>query len=334
MTPATGQTGQPIDGLSAEEQATFANGRKLFSKAWAAEGKAFFNSNSCLTCHSEPNFGGFSPSPFNHVFFVEDKKNPGGMGTFSWLEQNSGRLVGQRLPFGDYEVRKSQPLYGVGLLEAIPASEILKRADPSDANKDGVSGRALMVGDQIGRFGWKANVPSVLEFTKNAFHAEIGLTIGKGKGSNLLSADHVKTVSTMTRLLAPPQAKNVVEAGKELFMKIGCASCHTPELQTGDTDLPALKNKKIAPYSDMLLHDVARGKPTLTTSGIASRREYRTPPLWGIGSIDGPYFHDGSTKTLEEAVDRHEGEALSIRDKYRKLGATDKKLLLGFLKGL
>ncbi len=334
--PATvgGRLGQAVEGLTPEEQTAFSTGRRLFSKIWSAEGKAFFNSSSCVSCHSEPNFGGFSASPFNHVFFVEDKKNPGGMSTFSWLEQNNGRLVGQRLPFGDYEVRKPQQLYGIGLLEAVPESEILKAADPNDMNEDGISGRALMIDGKIGRFGWKANVPTISDFTKGAFKAEIGLTIGKGTGTNLLTEDGVNSVVTMTRLLAPPRAKAIEEAGKKMFDTVGCASCHTPQLRTGDSTLSALKNKLIEPYSDMLLHDVARGKPTLTTTGPANRREYRTAPLWGIGRISGPYFHDGSTKTLEEAVDRHEGEALSIRDKYRKLSASDKKLLLDFLKGL
>ncbi|MEQ1933428.1 MAG: di-heme oxidoredictase family protein [Fimbriimonadaceae bacterium] len=330
----TGEAGKPIDGLSAEEEASFAVGRKLFTKTWSAQGKAFFNSSACLNCHSEPNFGGFSSSPFNHVFFVEDKSNPSGMNTFSWLEQSNGRVVGQRLPFGDFEVRKPQSLYGLGLLEAVPESHLLSLADPSDKNKDGISGRALIVEGKVGRFGWKANVPSLLEFTKNAFKAELGLTIGKGTGSNLFTEDHVNSVTTMTRLLAPPRPKAIEEAGRAMFDKIGCAICHTPKLTTGDSDFPSLKNKVIEPYSDMLLHDVARGKPALTTSGPANRREFRTPPLWGIGRIQGPYFHDGSTKTLEEAVDRHEGEALSIRDKYRKLSASEKNSLLGFLKGL
>jgi CxxC motif-containing protein (DUF1111 family) len=329
-----GSLGDPIQGLTAEEQTAFNSGRPFFNRTWIAEGEIFFNSNSCLSCHRQPTSGGVTESPFNHVFFVPDAKDPSGFATFPWRVGKNGQVTGQRLPYGDYHTRRPQPMYGLGLLEAITDQSILALADPEDKNKDGISGRALMVDGKVGRFGWKANAPTIQTFTDNAFRLEIGLTKDKGRGGNLLTDQKIKAVADMIRFLAPPQPTKENAGGKATFMAIGCGSCHTPKLTTGANAWPSLSKREIEPYTDMLLHDLGPGPATTVKTGNAAKAEFRTAPLWGLGQVGGGFFHDGSTTTFEEAILRHEGEAMGVLKKYQALTRDKKDELILFLKGL
>ena len=123
------------------------------------------------------------------------------------------------------------------------------------------------------------------------------------------------------QLLAPLQPAAVEEKGRAIFEQVGCAGCHRPSL--GGVEL----------FSDLLLHDVAasnyRGIPTETSGG----REFRTPPLWGL-SRTGPWMHDGGAPTIEEAIYRHDGEALETRRRFEALPPADRLALLRFLDGL
>ncbi len=332
---AVDRAGEPIPNLSDAEKATFAAGKPAFNRVWSPHGNpGFFNGRSCVSCHQQPSFGGASDSPFNVVFFVPDAKEPTGFKPHPWLVFENGRPSGQRLPYGDYEVRRPMALYGLGLLEVVPIENILAKADPSDKNKDGISGRLIKVDDRYGRFGWRASTSTLAGFVRSAFETEMGLELGKGQGRNLLTPEIVHGVAETLRMLAPPKPRAVSEAGKLVFDRIGCAGCHTPTQQTGYSEYPALKDKVIAPYSDLLVHDVGRGKGSVATGPRLTKGEFRTAPLWGLGLTKGPYWHDGSTETLEDAVDRHEGEGLSARDKWRKLSKTDRDALLKFLRSL
>lgn len=332
--PVKGDMGGPIEGLTQEERSAYNAGRQPFNRTWIAEGEVFFNSNSCLSCHRQPTTGGVTESPFNHVFFVPDSKDPSGFATFPWRIGKNGQVTGQRLPYGDYHTRRPQPMYGLGLLEAVPDSTLLALADPEDKNKDGISGRSLMIDGKPGRFGWKANAVTIHTFTDNAFRLEIGLEKGKGRGGNLLTEERVTSVADMIRFLAPPQPTKENAAGKQTFLGIGCGSCHTPKLTTGETKWPSLNNREIEPYTDMLLHDLGPGPAKTTKSGKAAKGEFRTAPLWGVGQVGGGYFHDGSTTTMEEAILRHEGEAMGVTKKYKALSRKQKDDLILFLKGL
>ncbi|HMS55826.1 MAG TPA: di-heme oxidoredictase family protein, partial [Fimbriimonadaceae bacterium] len=229
--------------------------------------------------------------------------------------------------------RRAQPLYGLGLLEAVPAETIRAMADPDDKNKDGISGRFLTFEGRIGRFGWKANHPTIESFVMDAFLHELGVRPGEGAAI----PEVVRNVVMASRFMAPPKANRPTEQterGKQLFLKVGCGSCHTPTLKTGPASSPALENITIEAYSDMLLHDIGRGKELPTKPGQASRHEYRTPPLWGLGKLPPPFFHDHRAGTIEEAIDLHEGEALKVRDRYKALPREARLDVLAFLRSL
>lgn len=326
--------GGAVPGLTADEQSTFTVGRDIFRRTWQPHTE-YYNARSCFQCHREPSLGGASGSGFDVAFFMPDPGAPTGFKPFPWLRWK-GRPAGQRLPFGEFETRRPPALYGLGLLEAVPVEALLERADPSDTNKDGISGRLVKVDARYGRFGWRGSAPTVAAFVRGAFETEMGLRLNEGLADNQLSPEMVHLTADAVRFLAPPSPRPSAKssAGRLLFAKIGCASCHTPELKTGYSENSALKEKTIAPFSDMLLHDIARGKAPVETRPQVSVREFRTPPLWGLGLSPGPYFHDGSTGSIEDAVDRHEGESLGARDKWRALSKADREALLAFLRSL
>lgn len=333
--PVKGDLGGPIDGLSEAEMSAYRAGRPLFLRTWIAEGEVLSNSNSCLSCHRDPTVGGVSKSIFNNVFFVPDKVDPSGFKSYPFRVTKDGVVIGQRVPEGEFHSRRPQPVYGLGLLEAISDETLLALADPDDKNKDGISGRPLMVGNKIGRFGWKANSVTTESFVDSAFHAELGIAKGTGKGGHHLTAEKVQAVADMIELMAPPQPIKMNEAGKSVFMEIGCGSCHTPKMTTGaNGPWPSLNNREIEAYTDMLMHDLGPGPAKLTKGGQASPGEFRTPPLWGIGQVGGPFFHDGVTETFEDAIMRHEGEASGVLKKYKALSPQQKESVIQFLKGL
>ncbi|HEY0262667.1 MAG TPA: di-heme oxidoredictase family protein, partial [Chitinophagales bacterium] len=207
--------------------------------------------------------------------------------------------------------RLSPPMIGLGLLEAINESDILAKADETDADGDGISGKANYVWNyvtnapQLGRFGWKANEPSIFQQVAGAFNGDIGLTTSLFTSDGCTSAEHdcqaapngndstsnfevndyqLGVVVLYSQTLGVPARRNAkdatVLAGKKLFNDAGCAKCHTPSYTTGSHQVSSLSGQKIYPYTDLLLHDMgddlADGRPDYLASG----NEWRTPPLW------------------------------------------------------
>lgn len=322
--PVKGELGEPIVGLNDAEKEIYAKGRALFVRNWTGKKQSRFNAVACIFCHGEPTMGGFMSNSMHHLLFVPDENDPSGF-------RMVGRAMGRDIPEGSH-IRRSQPVYGLGLLEAVPEETLRKLADPEDKNKDGISGRYLEIDGKIGRYGWKANHPTVQFFTDKAFHGELGLDIGEGTDKNDLTREKADATGAMLSLLAPPLPTKAEPKGKDLFLKIGCGGCHTPKLVTGKGRFPSLENRVIEPYSDMLLHDLSEDPQV--TSGRASRYEFRTTPLWGVGEVDGSYMHDGASTTLEEAIARHGGEAKAVRARFNALGKNEKLSLIRFLKGL
>ena len=276
------------------------------------------------------------------------------------------------LAFGplDAEIRTSPRLapqvIGMGLLEAIPADEIMAAADPDDADGDGISGRANIVWDArlsapaLGRFGWKANVATVEQQAAGAFLGDIGVTsllhpdqnCPEGQtacaeaingGSPEIAENRLGMVTIYMRTLSVPAMRGAdteeVRAGAQLFEEFGCASCHTVTHQTGVTDIAALSEQTIHPYTDLLLHDMGEGLADGREDFGASGREWRTPPLWGIGLIDeinGERFllHDGRARTLAEAILWHGGEAEASKEEFRMADAKERTALIAFLEAL
>ncbi|MBB1381249.1 c-type cytochrome [Shewanella sp. SR41-2] len=229
--------------------------------------------------------------------------------------------------------RNGMPVFGLGLLEAIPEASILANVDADDSNKDDISGRANWVFDAIkaqngdstpvslGRFGWKANTPSVRVQSLGALRGDIGITnslfpdesivgtslhdsyltrtgfVDTGEdvnGAPEASAEFSDSVVFYAETLAVPARRNVdktaVREGARLFEQLNCSSCHTPSFVTktsGDIGgLPmseSLKGQTIYPFSDMLLHDMGEGLADGRPDFLADGNEWRTRPLWGIG---------------------------------------------------
>lgn len=263
--------------------------------------------------------------------------------------------------------RIAPPMIGLGLLEAIPSTRILSRADPHDIDHDGISGRANRVWDaekaktEIGRFGWKAGVPSVRQQSAAAFNGDMGLTtsmfgvdgctdiqadcrLAPDGGDSEVSDEILDFVVFYASNLAVPARRNVDHAavlhGKQLFYEAQCAACHTPEQRTGKSEnFPELAYQTIHPYTDLLLHDMGEGLADDRPDFLANGREWRTPPLWGIGlteAVSGhSYFlHDGRARNLLEAILWHDGEAAFAKQYVLSLNEEQRNVLLMFLESL
>jgi CxxC motif-containing protein (DUF1111 family) len=263
--------------------------------------------------------------------------------------------------------RVANQIIGLGLLEALPEAEILALADPDDADGDGISGRANYVWDvasgqlALGRFGWKANQPSLAQQTAAAFNGDMGISTPLFAGQNCadgqracleapdggqpeIAPDDFAKVVLYTSTLGVPARRNwddaQVLAGRRLFREIGCASCHTPQRQTGvHPRFDALSNQTIWPYTDLLLHDMGPGLADGRPDFLASGSEWRTPPLWGIGlipTVNGHsfYLHDGRARSLIEAVLWHGGEAEAARQRVLTLSKAERAALIAFLESL
>lgn len=289
--------------------------------------------------------------------------------TLRWIEftesYGDGDLVSMReprievrTPMGDFlppnvrfSYRQSAPIIGLGLLEAIPEATLRALADPDDADGDGISGRVNIVWDPehqrsvVGRFGWKANAPTLRVQVAGAFRHDIGMTsylFPEEDGSRDLNDqqldDTVFFVSTVGVPAAAPRDDRAF-AGKTLFRKYGCASCHVPTLMTGEHPIPELAHQRIHPYTDLLLHDVGDRLTDARPDFLAEGVEWRTPPLWGIGLTKlilpgATFLHDGRARTLEEAILWHGGEAMAAREAFRTAPRADREALIAFLETL
>jgi CxxC motif-containing protein (DUF1111 family) len=249
-------------------------------------------------------------------------------------------------------LRIPPPVFGLGLLEAIPEQTIRDLADPDDKNRDGISGRINEVWDGVsrslvmGRFGLKANNPNLLQQTAAAYVNDMGVTnplFPEADRSTDIdqktlddTAFYVRTLAVPGRtLLDDPQ----VQQGETLFAQAHCAVCHISELKTGTYEVSALANQTIHPYTDLLLHDMGSGLADNRPDFQATGTEWRTPALWGIGLTQtvlpyASYLHDGRARTLEEAILWHGGEAEQSKEAFRKMSGRDRQSLVRFLKSL
>jgi CxxC motif-containing protein (DUF1111 family) len=270
--------------------------------------------------------------------------------------------------------RIADQLVGMGLLQAVPEATILSFIDANDSNHDGITGKANYVWDVehqqtvLGRFGWKANEPTVRQQVAGALSNDIGITTPIFPAASLygleitlygnlpngsdttgepeLPEPFFTNTVFYTEALAVPQRRNwtdaTVQHGKALFFQSGCVTCHRAQMVTGTfADVPLLSNQTIHPYTDLLLHDMgadlADGRPDYLASGS----EWRTAPLWGIGLVslvnnnNGLFLmHDGRARTIEEAILWHGGEALNSKNAFMKLSKADRTALIKFVNDL
>ena len=270
--------------------------------------------------------------------------------------------------------RIANQMIGLGLVEQIHAADIVKLADPDDEDGDGITGKPSVVKDgqtgklALGRFGWKASAASIRDQSGGAFAGDIGISNSAAPSNTgdcteaqtaCLAAPHgeqdrlgeteapdpvLDLVVFYSRNLAVPARRDVgnanVLAGKKLFYELGCTGCHTPKFVTRrDATQKGLQFQLIWPYSDFLLHDMGEGLADGMQAGDAGGREWRTPPLWGIGltqAVSGHTFflHDGRARNLAEAILWHGGEAEASREGFASLAKDERNAIIAFLNSL
>jgi len=283
-----------------------------------------------------------------------------------------------QLAYGDLHpqlrtsARVTPPMHGLGLLEAIPESELQNNVATQQKHPL-ISGKLNQVWDHqqqktvIGRFGWKAVQPSLKQQNAAAFIEDIGIStdiFSQGYGgctsaqtacrklpdgnSEHLGGVEASPVMTevlefYTQTLAVPPRRNSqdkkVQAGEKLFYQLDCASCHRPHYITAKNAHPLLANQSIWPYTDLLLHDMGKGLADNHNEFLAEGNEWRTPPLWGIGltqKVSGhtQLLHDGRARNVQEAILWHGGEAEASKQQFMALPKNQRQQLIHFVESL
>lgn len=364
--------GAPLQGLGAGELALFEAGRTAFmAEEDVADGLGpVFNEAACVTCHLgrggavggstgrlETRFGrlsadgSFDPMAAQGGSLLQDHAiglTPSGAYTY----------VAERVPADATVVakRRTTPLFGLGLVDAVPDAEIHAIAAVQRIFAPGIAGRVAVVDDlaagrqAVGKFGWKNGNPTLFQFSGDAYLNEMGITspffpdenCPQGDCGSLQynprpdlndasGADVQAFADFMTFLGPPPRGPTTLTTlrGELLFAVIGCGQCHVPALVTGRNAVPALDEKVFHPYSDFLLHDMGTLGDGIA-QGAAGPREMRTAPLWGL-SANTAFLHDGSASTPEDAILAHDGQGSRARDRFSGLDVSQKAALLAFL---
>jgi CxxC motif-containing protein (DUF1111 family) len=209
----------------------------------------------------------------------------------------------------------------------------------------------------IGRFGWKAGNPTLLQQTAGAYKEDMGVTnplfpvencFGQDQCDSLTDDPEInmallKTTAFYTQSLGVPGRRNsddpAVKRGKELFSTLNCSGCHHPSFNTGEHEYTFLQNQLIFPYTDLLLHDMGAGLADHRPEFMANGQEWRTAPLWGIGlthvvGAHSRFLHDGRARSIEEAILWHGGEAQPSQSDFKALPEKDRNALIAFLESL
>ena len=357
--------GRPVSFLTAHQQAQFKRGRVVFTTDFTPETGLgpLFNSTGCAECHEDPVVGATGDEVEVHATAY----HPSGQPACSDLSDVGGPVVQQHvtqalhdalgidaepLPEGFTATahRTSPSILGFGLLDAVPEAEIQGFADAQARGHDGVSGRPNRTPDgRLGRFGRKAQSPTLSEFTAGAFIQEMGITspsfpteltvAGKPLPAGVdpardpeLSQDDLDAADAFVRFLdAPtPLAFAIGQLpGRKIFSRIGCAECHIPALTTGPNPVQAFNNKIVPGFTDLLLHDMGPDLADICL-GEAEPAEFRTEPLMGLRFVTA-FLHDGRAATIDEAIRLHAGEATAARDRFLALSDGERGVLLKFL---
>ena len=364
--------GDPLPGLTPVEFEEFVLGLDDFLEVEDAEeglGPAY-NNTSCAGCHNVPAIGGIAPMTTTRAGIREPDGayrdvEPGRGSLFQIFSIPTHACQSVIPPEANVIVKRVPvPLFGAGLIEAIPDATLEALADPGDLDRDGVSGRAPIVLDlltgepRVGRFGWKSQRATLLDFGADAYRNEMGITndLFPAELTFRLSARQlalcdetpdpedvaepstgrrgIDNFESFMRLLAPPARgplSRLATLGRQVFDAIGCAACHAPALTTGPSSNPLFDRRPVPLFSDLLLHDVGTGDG-IRQAG-AEPGEIRTPPLWGL-RFRRPLLHDGSAATAVEAVRRHANEANLAREGFERLSPADREALAAFLHSL
>jgi CxxC motif-containing protein (DUF1111 family) len=357
--------GDPLPNLSAADRALFEKGRAEFEHLHSPdEGLGpVFNEHSCRQCHGVPVAGGFSPRTVTRIGTLVN-------GVFDPLTRLGGPALQVRAIEGPQSPHKFRPeqippgttiaarrrtlaLFGLGLVDATSDITFINLAAQQAARNDGTAGRAALVDNiaagmrTVGKFGWKAQVPTLHQFAGDAYLNEIGITSPEFPEENCPSGDcaelqfnprpglndsgaDVRKLVDFMRFLAPPPRGPItadVTAGEAVFTRIGCDSCHVQTLQTAS-------GVTYHPYSDFLLHDMGAAFADGVPQGDASAREFRTAPLWGLRANQEWFTHTAGARTVTGAILAHDGQGRASRDRFNALNTADRTRLLAFLGSL
>lgn len=249
-------------------------------------------------------------------------------------------------------LRVPPPVFGTGLLEAVPEQDILALADADDRDGDDISGRPNYVWNPqqqqqvLGRFGLKANTPTLIVQTAAAYHNDMGISnplFPDVKGKTDIDQKTLDATTFYVQTLGVPGQtllqNSQVKQGENLFNQANCTVCHVATLKTGAANIPVLAQQTFHPYTDLLLHDMGPGLTDNRPDFVASGSEWRTAPLWGLGLAQtvlpySGYLHDGRARTIEEAILWHGGEAQAAKEQFMAMKKKDRADLLKFLSSL
>ncbi|HVE72859.1 MAG TPA: di-heme oxidoredictase family protein [Thermoanaerobaculia bacterium] len=369
--PAQNGAGAPLPNLSASDVALFNEGRDEFREPEDVEDGLgpVFNGRSCGECHGVPALGGGSNRLVTRIGAIVDGAYDPLTGLGGSLLQVDAigpqdgvqhRFRGEVVPQAATLVarRRSTPLFGLGLVDATDDTTFVALAQLQAARNDGTAGRVALVDNilagmkTVGKFGWKAQVPTLEQFSGDAYLNEMGITsplfpnencpqgncdelrFNPAPGLNDGGEDVTALANFMKFLGAPARGPITAEvaAGEAVFTRIGCDSCHQPFLQTAANANPALNRVTYFPWSDFLLHDMGSLGDGIV-QGDASAREIRTAPLWGLRFIT-RFLHDGRAETLDAAIAAHDGQGRASRDRFNALDAADRNRLMACLRSL
>lgn len=370
-TPAlTGNLGDSVRGLTAAQLAEWKAARNHFNHDEDVAGGLgpIFNDVSCLRCHTVPVGGGSSARTVK--LFARTTN-----GAFDAMTSRGGLVLQEHAlgpeqglaPFQTEVVpaqatiitqRRTTALFGLGFIDATPDTTFITLAALEAAQHPATAGRVAFVTNfaagtkTVGKFGWKAQMPSLFQFAGDASLNEMGITnpafpnenCANGNCGDLArnpapglndTGDGVRQLTDFMLMLGAPSRGLItpdVSAGEVVFQQLGCNECHVPNLTTGLHPIEALSNKIYSPYSDFLLHDMG-GLGDGIVQGDAGAREFRTAPLWGLRTLI-TFLHDGRASNIPDAITAHDGQARISRDAYQQLDAQDRARLIAFLNSL
>ena len=371
MSNSPADFGDPLPGLTDAQLAEFQTGKTEFQGAEdVPDGLGpVFNEATCVACHTIPTVGGggtrletrfgrltngkFDPMTEFGGSLLQDQ----GIGLVN--VNGSYEYVGETVPAQATIVakRRTTPLFGLGFVDAVPDATFVAIAEFQARAFPDTAGRPLMVtnlatgGVSIGKFGWKAQVPTLF-FAGDAYLNEMGITNPMFPNENCPQGDctvlshnpvpglnddgtGVRRFANFMTLLAPPPrlpvTATIVEGGV-VFASLGCANCHVPALKSGPHQVAALSNKAFFPFSDFLLHDMGHLGDGIE-QGDARGNEMRTAPLWGLRAIT-TFLHDGRATSIKAAILAHDGQAETARDRFNALDQETQAKLLAFLNSI
>lgn len=365
----------PVDGLSADDVARFDDGDALFGLPFREPdglGPLFIRS-SCAACHAE---GLRGAGLVQKMAVVDDSGAPAAdqsalvFGPTIRRGLAAGAMTAIEPPEGvptKLSIRIGPPVLGRGYLEAIADSEIERIAAEQAVRSDAIHGRIHRVAftsvpnpdtsfshhfqgepNLIGRFGLKARIVTLDEFTADAFQGDMGMTspmrpaelpnpdglTDDARPGLDVTIDHIDRITFYLRRIAIPMRVGLDERGAELFAQTSCSACHVPSLRTrADYPIQQLADIDAPVYTDLLLHDMGDALADGVSDGEAGARYWRTAPLIGLRFVR-TFMHDGRARSVEDAILAHDGEARDAADAFRALTASDRETLISFVEAL